>query len=120
MTATLIVSLISVFASVALASGLAISRALSWATPERKRLRELAPAGTGVVREDLQLVDTPIPALQKLSRALPKAPKEMNRLRRQLAAAGHYELSAAVYYSVAKLATPLLTGGVPLVLLGVS
>jgi tight adherence protein C len=109
-----------VFVCTALASGLTISRALSWAAPERKRLRDFVPAGTGVLRDDLQLVEVPILALQQLSRALPKSPKEMNRLRRQLAAAGHYELSAAIYYSAAKIAMPVLTGGVPLVLLGLS
>jgi tight adherence protein C len=97
-----------------------LSRAFAWATPERRRLRELAPSGTGIVREDLQLTETPIPALRQLSKALPKSPKEMGRLRRQLAAAGHYELSAAVYYSAAKLAAPVVCAGTPLILMGES
>ncbi len=117
---TLGISLSAIFICVAAVSGLALSRMLAWATPERRRLRDLAPAGTGIVREDVQLTETPIPALRQLSKTLPKSPQEMGRLRRQLAAAGHYELSAAVYFSAAKLAAPLLCGGLPLLLLGVS
>jgi tight adherence protein C len=119
MSLTLGVSLAAVFICVAAFSSLALSRALAWSAPERKRLRDLAPAATGVVRDDLQLTETPLPQLRQLSKALPKSPKEMGRLRRQLAAAGHYELSAAVYYSVAKLAAPVVCGGAPLLLMGV-
>jgi tight adherence protein C len=118
MPTTLIVSLVAVFVCVALVSGLAISRSLSWATLERKRLRNFEPAGARVIREDVPLQETPIPSLHAFSRALPKSPKEMSRLRRRLAAAGHYDLRAAVYYSMAKLVTPVLTGGVLLALLG--
>ena len=120
MSLTLALSLTAIFVSVAAFSGLALSRSLAWAAPERRRLRDLAPVTTGVVREDLQLTETPIPALRQLSKTLPKSPTEMGRLRRQLAAAGHYELSAAVYFSAAKLATPVVCGGIPLLLMGVS
>ena len=120
MSLTLGVSLAAIFICVAAFSGLALSRALAWRTPERRRLRDLAPAGTGVVRDDLQLTETALPALGRLSKALPKSPKEMSRLRRQLAAAGHYELSAAVYYSAAKLAAPIVCGATPLLLMGPS
>ena len=119
MSLTLALSLTAIFVSVAAFSGLALSRSLAWAAPERRRLRDLAPVTTGVVREDLQLTETPIPALRQLSKTLPKSPKEMGRLRRQLAAAGHYELSAAVYFSAAKLATPVVCGGNPLNMIGV-
>ena len=120
MSLTLAIALATIFVSVAALSGLALSRTLTWAAPERKRLRDLAPAATGIVREDVQLTEPPLPALRQLSKTLPKSPKEMGRLRRQLAAAGHYDLSAAVYYSAAKLAAPIVCGGVPLLLMGVS
>jgi tight adherence protein C len=120
MSLTLAFSLTAIFVAVAALSGLALSRTLAWAAPERKRLRDLGPAATGVVREDLGLTETPIPALRQLSKALPKSPKEMGRLRRQLTAAGHYELSTAVYYSAAKLAAPVACAGAPLLLMGVS
>jgi len=121
MASPLLISLVAIFICIALASGLAASRVISWAGPERKRLRNLAaPSRTGVVREEMTLVETPIPALQGLSRALPKSPKDMGRLRRQLAAAGYHRLGTAVTYSVAKLVIPAVGGILPLFLLGIS
>jgi tight adherence protein C len=120
MSMTLGVSLAAVFICVTALTGLAVSRALTWASPERKRVRGLATATAGVLRDDLQLTDTSVPTLRGLSKALPKSPKEMNRLRRQLAAAGHYELSAAVYYSAAKIVVPIVGGGLPLLVMGVA
>ena len=120
MSLTLGISLAAVFVCVAALSGLVLTRAFARAAPERRRLREFSPGGTGIVREDLSLTETPILALRQLSKVLPKSPKEMGRLRRQLAAAGRYESSAAVYYSAAKLAVPVVCGGTPLLLMGVS
>ena len=118
MSVTLGVSLAAVFICVAAISALVLSRTLTWASPERKRLRDLAPATTGVVRDDLQLTEAPLPSLRRLSKVLPKSSKEMGRLRRQLAAAGRYELSAAVYYSTAKFLMPVACGGAPLLVMG--
>jgi tight adherence protein C len=120
MPVILSVTLACVFVCVAVVSGFAASRMLSWATPERQRLRTFAPAYGGVLREDVQLAETPIPALRKLSKALPKSPQGMSRLRRRLAAAGHYELSAAIYYSAAGFALPLAGAGVALLTAGPS
>jgi tight adherence protein C len=120
MSLTLLASLVGLFIGVAVAAGLAVSRVLAWAAPERQRLRDLTPAATGLVRQDLQLTDASVPRFRGLAAALPKSPKEMGRLRRQLAAAGYYELSAATYFSAAKVAVPVLLGGVPLLLMGLS
>jgi tight adherence protein C len=119
MPIALALSLVAVFICVALVSGLAVSRALAWRAPERQRLRDVAPQATGVLRSDGQLTETPIPALKQLSKALPKSPKELGRLRRQLAAAGHHDLSAAVYYSTAKIVVPVICAAVPLAVLGI-
>jgi tight adherence protein C len=121
MPITLTVSLAAVFICVALVSGLTASRAIAWSAPERKRLRDIAPgATTGVVLQDTQLVETADPALRRLSLALPKSPRDMGRLRRQLGAAGYYELSAAVYFSAIKVIAPLAAALVPILFLGVS
>ena len=99
MPMTLAVSLAAVFVCVAMASGLAVSRVLSFSTTGRKRLRDMTTAApSDLLREDT-LVETPNPALRRLSLALPKSPKEMGRLRRRLAAAGYYDLTAAIYFS---------------------
>jgi tight adherence protein C len=118
MTMILIISLVAVFACVALVSQFALTEFLSWSAPERKRLRDLEPASTGVLRDDTQLVDTPIPALRHLSKVMPKSPKEMSRLRRRLAAAGYYDMRAVVTYSLLKAASPIAFAIVPLLLLG--
>jgi tight adherence protein C len=106
MSITLAVSLVAVFVCVALFSQLVLSQVLSWSAPERKRLRDLEPAATGVVLNDAQLVDTPIPALRRLSKAVPKSPHELGRLRRKLATAGYYDMRAVIYFSAAKYACP--------------
>jgi tight adherence protein C len=118
MSITLGISLVAVFIFVALISQLALSQALSWTAPERKRLRDLEPGSTGVLRDDEQLVETPIPGLKQLSKAMPKSPKELGRLRRRLATAGYYDLRAAIYFSAAKFACPVVGGALALMLVG--
>jgi tight adherence protein C len=117
---TLAVSLAAVFVCVAMASGLAVSRVLSFSTSGRKRLRDMATvASSDLIREDT-LVEAPNPALRRLSMALPKSPKEMGRLRRRLGTAGYYDLSAAVLFSAVKFGAPLVLAALALVLLGFS
>jgi tight adherence protein C len=123
MPLTLILSVVAVFISVAAIVGLATSRVLEWSSPERQRLRELGSSsnmGVGVVREDTRLVETPDPLLRRLSKMLPSSPKEMSGVRRQLAAAGYYDLSAAIYYSTAKFVLPVVLGGALLLLMGIA
>lgn len=121
MSPQLLLALVLLFVSVALLSGMAVSRVLLWAAPERKRLRSLAnPTTSVVVTSDNTLTADTADSLGLLSRALPKSPKEMGRLRRQLVAAGRYDLSAAAYYSVAKIVSPVVLGVLPILLLGMS
>jgi tight adherence protein C len=118
MNSQLTFTLVAVFIGVAMMAGLGTSAVLSWAAPGRKRLRTLSSAGTGVLHEDSPLFETPEPSLRQLSKTLPKSPKDMGALRRRLASAGHYSLTAAVYYSAARTALPLVFGGLTLMMLG--
>jgi tight adherence protein C len=121
MPLSLTISLAAVFICVATASGWVLSAVLAWSAPERRRLRDTIPAAsTGLVREDTQLVETPNPALRRLSLALPKSPKELGRLRRQLGAAGYYDLSWAVYFAAVKFVAPVVAAALALVWLGAS
>src|SRR5439155_7507005 len=120
MSITVALSLVAVFICVALVTQLALSQLLSWTAPERKRLRDLEVASTGVLRDDVQLVETPIPALRHLAKTMPKSPKELSRLRRRLATAGYYDLRSAVYFSAAKFVCPVVFGVVALFFVGVS
>src|SRR5438552_6982118 len=118
MSITLAISLVALFIGVALVSQLVLSEVLSWTAPERKRLRDLEVASTGVLRDDVQLVDTPIPALRQLAKAMPKSPKDLSRLRRRLTTAGYYDLRSAVYFSAAKFACPVVFAALALVFFG--
>jgi tight adherence protein C len=120
MSITLAITLVAIFICVALVSQLVISQVLSWTAPERKRLRDLEADGTGVLRDEAQLVDTPIPALRQLSKAMPKSPKELSRLRRKLATAGYYDLRSAIYFSAAKYICPAVLAVLALLFFGFS
>ena len=56
------------------------------------------------------LVERLDPRLEKVARALPKSPKELGRLRRRLSIAGINSFGAAVFFSVAELALPVIFG----------
>ena len=117
MTPMLLVSLAAVFVGVALAAGLTTAKLLSRTSTVSKRLRGLEPIAVGAIEQRMDLSETPDPALNRLSKALPKSPKDLSRLRRQLAAAGYNDLSAAVYYSAAKWICPAVIGFLPLMFL---
>lgn len=114
------VALIAVFLCVALLSGLVATTVLGRMAPATRRLRDLAPNSAGTTASGVVLTDTPDPTLERLSRTLPKSPKEMNRLRTRLAAAGYYDLSTAVYYSTARAVLPVALSVPWLVLLGLT
>jgi tight adherence protein C len=119
MSPELLMSVLAIFALVGLVSGGLAMFVLERASPEQRRLRHIEGiASTGIVLERTQLTDVPDPALSALSKALPRSPKEMTRLRRRLAAAGYYSLRSAIWYSVAEMALPVAFGLVPLGLFG--
>lgn len=120
MSIPLLATLVSVFIGVALASGLVISRLMARSEPGLKRLRDMETPSRTLVREQLELTTTPDPALHRMSQMLPKSPKELGRLRRQLAAAGYHDMSAAVYVSGAKVALPIALAGLAVLTIGVS
>ena len=106
-------SLAGLFASVAVLTGVGASMVLVNTTPERRRLRQLAPEGARLV-EQVRLTEQLNPRLEKIARAIPKSPKEMSRLRRRLAAAGILSFGPAVFYAIAEFTLPLLFAAIPL------
>jgi tight adherence protein C len=117
----LLVGLSVLFVAVALACGAGGMLLLQRTSPEQRRLRTVAAApavGSNLVFEPTGLSEAVDPTLQKLSRALPKSPKDMSRLRRHLAGAGYYEARTAVIYSFAELALPFIFWGLVILLLG--
>ena len=111
---------ITVFVSVALASGMVASIALRWATPEQRQIRRLTRQGGERVLDDLQLTELPTPWVKRFQQTVPKSPKEMSRLRRRLTAAGYRSLTAAAVYALAELMVPVIVGLATLSLMGLS
>jgi tight adherence protein C len=101
------ISLVALFLCVALLSGLAATQVLGRMAPASRRLRDLTPNSAGTTASGVVLTDTPDPTLERLSRTLPKSPKEMTRLRARLASAGYYDLSTAIYYSASRFILPV-------------
>jgi tight adherence protein C len=123
MSMELILSIAGVFVGVAVVCWAVGAMWLERTAPERKRLMAVtaAPvAAGGFVLEQTALSETADPTLQKLSKAMPKSPKDMSRLRRQLASAGIFDFRAAVIYSLAELALPVALAGLVFLLMGVS
>jgi tight adherence protein C len=119
MAIDLIVTLSAAFMFVALVAGYFTSAALSAASPERRRLRQMAVGGpSGGFDPQLALVDTIDPRLKRIP-GVPKSPKEMGRLRRQLARAGYTSVTAMVVYAVATVATPLIFAAAVVSLVGI-
>jgi tight adherence protein C len=113
------IALVALFLCVALLSGLVVTQVLGRMAPATRRLRDLAP-NVGTTASGVVLTDTPDPTLERLSRTLPKSPKEMNRLRARLVSAGYYDLSTAIYYSSARFVLPVALSVPWLVLLPVA
>jgi tight adherence protein C len=115
----LVVTFGAAFMFVALVAGYATSAALSAASPERRRLRQMAVGGpSGAFDPQLTLVDTIDPRLKRIP-GVPKSPKEMGRLRRQLARAGYTSVTAMLVYALATVATPLIFAAAALSLVGI-
>src|SRR5438093_1560155 len=108
------------FLAVAVASGAIAYTVLERQAPGRKRLQELG-TGRRVVAApatpvSLSLTDRPNRVAERIASFVPKSPREMNKLRRRLVRAGYHSLTAAVVFSVAELAVPLLLAAPALVL----
>jgi tight adherence protein C len=114
------ISLVVLFAGFAAITVAVLGLVLDRATPEQKRLR-VVTAGTGgppLIFEQTALSDTPDPKLAKLSKALPRSPKDMSRIRKQLAGAGLYDFRYVLVYAFAELALPVVFGFAVISLMG--
>ena len=121
MPVELLIGIGVLFVAVALACGTGVMLVLQRTSPEQKRPRAVAAApapASSLVFEPSGLSEAVDPTLQKLSRALPKSPKDMTRLRRHLAGAGYYDAKTAVIYSFAELLLPLVFWGIVILGLG--
>ncbi len=116
MPSALVLASSGVFIAVALMVGATLSWWLARTSPERKRLARVEAGGAGLIVDNRPLADGPDPALARLSRLLPKSPKDMSRLQRRLARAGFVQRGAAFYFAAAELVLPVFFGGAVLLL----
>lgn len=109
MSIDLLVTLSAVFVFIALVTGMVVSGALSARSPERRRLQQLVTAGgpdAGLTT--VSLVDSVDPRLKRIPGLLPKSAKDMNRLRRRMAAAGYHTPTSMIVFGAATLITPIV------------
>jgi tight adherence protein C len=100
-----------VFVAVALATGAVAFLALGRSTSAQRRLQEVTEAAPALRQAPVMLLDGQDPALARFSRFVPKSPKEMGRIQKRLARAGHHSTRAAIVYALSELALPVLVGG---------
>jgi tight adherence protein C len=121
MTPQLILAMVGVFAGVAFAIGAAGILWLQQTAPEQRRLRALThPASSGLVLDTPTLTEQPDPTLAKLTRLVPKSPKDMGKLQRRMTRAGYPQMRAAVYFSVIEVVLPIVLVVVTILGLGLS
>jgi tight adherence protein C len=111
--------LVGIFISVALAAGAVTSMVLARTAPVRRRLE---PTGTPQGPSLLDSLFGFFRTTRNQTRQLAKVPRgsstKVTRLQRRLEAAGWKDPDAASYFSLAEIATPVVTGLLPLALLG--
>ena len=123
MSIQLIISLLVVFISVAVAAGAMLHLVLTGTAPERRRLRQMAGEGggpTGIVLDTPTLMDGLSPAAKRAAALIPASPADLGQLRRRLTMAGYRDVSAAIWFSVAKVVIPIVLALIALSLFGLT
>jgi tight adherence protein C len=115
----LLVAVVAVFGTVALAVAAAGTWLLTEASPERRRLRETRPqtALSGVLLEAPSLTPEDDPVVKRIATIVPRSPKEVSRLRRRLMRAGYQSVTPLAVYTVVQLACVAVLTVAPLLLL---
>jgi tight adherence protein C len=121
MPAQLLIAVVSVFAAAALFVGLGLWLLLTRLAPERKRLHAVVAGipGSVVLADPRSLQDQADPLIRRLAAYIPKSPRDMGRLQKRLARAGHHGLAPAVIYSFAELGLPVLLALAFLLVMGI-
>jgi len=113
-TLELLITIVAVFGTVGLGAGLLMQYALTQAAPERRRLQRAGQVtATGVLIEGPSLDPEPSPFVKKAVTLVPRSPKDMSSLRRQLVRAGYYTMTPVAVYTIAQLVSPIVLGLLP-------
>jgi len=112
-------AVVLVFAAVALVTGVVASVVVGRLAPARRRLENLpVTAGPSLIIKDAPIADETDAVLARLSRFVPKSPRDMGRMRKRLARAGYHGAKPVAVYAFAELLGPVAAGGLALSLLG--
>ena len=114
MPADLLLTLVTVFASVALLVGALASMILSRSAATRRLSELTSPTTTGliVVAPTGQLTGDAEPLADRIVDLLPTSRGTVKRLRRDMALAGFYTAKEAAIFSVSEVISPLIGAGV--------
>jgi tight adherence protein C len=107
-----------VFVSVAALSSIAGFTLLARTSPERRRLEQLTIRTASGPSVAASLSQDDARAAVHASRFVPKSPKDMGRLQRQLAKAGYEGYTPAVIFAAAEIGLPLIFAAVTLMAFG--
>lgn len=112
MSIDIVLTLVAVFGTVALGVGMLLAYVLAQNAPERRRLERAAHVtSTGVLIVNNPALDPePTPFVKQVTSFVPKSPKEMTRLRRQMVRAGYYTTTPLGVYVLAQLIAPVVLG----------
>lgn len=115
----LLIGIIAVFGTVALASGIALTYVMERRSVTRQRVAAMYAGQASSVLLDARRLDPgDDPALKKLRTYIPKSPKEMTGLQRKMAMAGYHGARPVVVYCVAEVALAAVLGVLPLLIFG--
>lgn len=107
----LTVSVVLVFASVAILTGTIASAIVRLRAPERRRLRELAtPMEERVWRDAQLLTDTPNALAERICRLLPRSAERMDQMRQRCIAAGYRSQTAPVVLAASQIVSAVAVG----------
>jgi tight adherence protein C len=100
---TIALTLVAVFACVAILTGSVTTLAMQGAEPGRRRIKDLLRPTERAQADAGLLANAPDPVLKRFSTFVPKSPKEMSRIQKRLALGGFHETKHAVVYVLAEI-----------------
>jgi tight adherence protein C len=114
-SAELLLTLLAVFATVAVITGAVASLVLTRTAPGRRRLRADASSAASVLLDaPTSLTPDTSDLVKRVAGLMPRSPKDMTRLRRRFVRAGYQTMTPIALFTFAQMACPLLFGIVPL------
>lgn len=120
MAPELLAVVVAVFVAVATLTGYVGFVLAGRSSPERTRLQQFSRRSGVAVADSGPLDDGAVQVAPWLNAVLPKSPKEMGRIRAQLARAGYHGTLPATVYLVAELALPVVFGLAAYIAFGLS